>query len=136
MESIKHKTIFKRLVNILIIEEEHKKVCVINTHLSSSSQIIKNIQINKLINIIEEYKNYPIILMGDFNMSAFNNTYKKFLKYMDKIGIKEVNINGSTFKDKQIDHILIFNNIKVKNIKIIDCSNLSDHHGIVLEISI
>ena len=136
ISSIKNKSIYKRLANVLLIEEKGKKICIINTHLASSSQVIKDIQIESLYKIICEHNDSPVILMGDFNMSSSNKTFKLFTEKLEGINIKEIKMKSPTYGNKKLDHIFLSDNIKVLESKIIDCKDLSDHNGILAKISI
>ena len=122
------------------IDIKDKNITIINTHLSAYNKISKNRQLKKIYKIIKKINN-PIILLGDFNMNTKSNVLTNFIKRLELLGIKHMDIQGRTFKkskrDMPIDHIFISNSLKVKSIdKITDKEvSFSDHYPILLEIS-
>lgn len=122
------------------IDIKDKNITIINTHLSAYNKISKNRQLKKIYKIIKKINN-PIILLGDFNMNTKSNVLTSFIKKLELLGIKHMDIQGRTFKkskrDMPIDHIFISDSLKVKKLeKIKDIKvSFSDHYPILLEIS-
>ena len=109
---------------------------IYNTHLEHKNHYNKILQldcINKIIN-----NNKPIIITGDFNLET--NYLKEFCKNNSLTNTTK-NIDYTYFTTsikKHIDHILVSNNIKYKNIKKYDYKYknkyISDHLPISIEI--
>lgn len=127
--------VLPRIATILITED----YCIINTHISNKVPKIKNRQLELLKNIIiKYYKDYKLILTGDFNMTLRNTKFKEFIEYLKSLNIKRVPLNDSTWhgknKEYTLDHIFISGNIKLKDKKIIKSDNYSDHDILYIEI--
>lgn len=71
-------SIMPRVATIVVTEDnEHRKICMINTHLDYQIPSIQAKQLEKLKSIILKYsKDYRIILTGDFNMELNDNNFK------------------------------------------------------------
>lgn len=140
---IKEKIITPRIATVIVIElENNKKICIINTHLNHKLQTLKEKQLDKLKSIIEKYIKYDIILTGDFNTDKNEKLIIDFSNELkEKYNINKINIDGITWsnnkgKERQLDHIFISNNLKVKESGIINTDNLSDHNLIYTEVEI
>ena len=122
------------------IDIKDKNITIINTHLSAYNKISKNRQLKKIYKIIKKINN-PIILLGDFNINTKSNVLTSFIKKLELLGIKHMDIQGRTFKkskrDMPINHIFISDSFKVKSVEKIKDSKVSfsDHYPILLEIS-
>ena len=77
--SIMKTSIMPRVATIVVTEDnDHRKVCMINTHLDYQIPSIQAKQLEKLKSIILKYsKDYKIILTGDFNMELNDNNFKQ-----------------------------------------------------------
>lgn len=139
---IKKKSIMPRIATIIIVDDEHGPICMINTHLNSKIASIQIRQLNKLQKIIMNYyKKYPIILTGDFNMQISDKRFTDFISKVKMFGIKHVDIEENTWKSdsgnkKSFDHIFIPEGWIVKNKGIIDLGDVSDHNVIYVEADI
>ncbi len=138
--SITKFSIMPRIATIVVSEdEEHRKLCMINTHLDYQIPSIQIRQLNALKNIIEKYgKDYPIVLTGDFNMELGDSKLEDFISHF-KDTLKHVDIQGKTWHDKSgneaaLDHIFIPKNWKVEDAGIIDSKGTSDHDMIYANI--
>ena len=74
-------------------------------------------------------------------MNTKSNVLTSFIKKLELLGIKHMDIQGRTFKkskrDMPINHIFISDSFKVKSVEKIKDSKVSfsDHYPILLEIS-
>ncbi len=112
-------------------------IIVINTHLDYLSSIARKKHLEYLKDIIREYKEFPIILTGGFNLNTNDELFEDFIIFMEACGSKLVPINTNTYKGTgklcNPDHIFIPNNYNINNLQVLDTA-LSDHRLIVLEI--
>ena len=127
--------VLPRIATILITED----YCIINTHISNKVSKIKRKQLELLKEIINKYyKDYKIILTGDFNMTLKNKNFKEFIEYMKSLNIIRVILNEPTWhgknKEYTLDHIFISDSINLKDKKIIKSNNFSDHDILYIEI--
>ncbi len=123
---------------------DNKNIFVACTHLDFSNPFIRSLQMKTINNEISKYiGNDIVIIMGDFNCTSISPEFRSFIKnspikLIDAIkDIKVPSIDFFTLLPKHsgpIDHILISDNVKIK-----DCvlhSNkkqdivFSDHHPI------
>lgn len=138
--SIIKASIMPRVATIIISEdEEHRKVCMINTHLDYQIPSIQAKQLDALKKIIQQYsQDYEIILTGDFNMELGNKIFDLFVNDInDKL--QHINIEGNTWhgnngEASSVDHIFIPKNWEIKNAGIIDSKGTSDHDAIFAEV--
>lgn len=141
-KSISQKVLLPRIATTIIVEIEEKMICIINTHLSNRLKSVQIKQLNYLLNKIEELKKqYPVVLMGDFNMGMDKEHFTNFIEKMRKIDLKRVPINEKTHQKLKtsIDHIFIPTNWRTIDKGIIDnkeLENVTDHKGIFVEIEI
>lgn len=130
-----HFPLLSRIATITIIGD----MCVINTHISNRVRKVKDEQIESLKKLIDKYKNYRIILAGDFNMTLKNETFKGFINYLEEINVIRVPLNEPTWygrnKKYTLDHIFISKNIVLKDYKILSSENFSDHNILYIEIN-
>ena len=129
-----HFPLLLRIATITIIND----MCIINTHISNRVKKVKDEQIESLKKVIDKYKNYRIILTGDFNMTLKNETFKDFIKYLDNFNITRVPLNEPTWygrnKKYTLDHIFISKNIVLKDYKILSSEKFSDHNILYIEV--
>lgn len=138
--SIVKMSIMPRIATIVVSEdEEHRKVCMINTHLDYQVPSIQARQLKALKKVIEKYSQlYDIILTGDFNMEMGDKNFRLFVNDM-KDKLQHVDINGATFhgvngEETMVDHIFIPKPWQVENAEIIDLKGTSDHDAICVNI--
>ena len=138
--SITKMSIMPRIATIIVSEdEEHRKLCMINTHLDYQVPSIQVRQLNALKKIIQKYsQDYEIILTGDFNMEFGDKNFDSFVKDVnDKI--KHVDIAGNTWhgnngEESAVDHIFIPKNWKIEKAGIINSNETSDHDVLFAEV--
>lgn len=138
--SITKMSIMPRIATIVIINDQiHGKICMINTHLDYQIPSIQIRQLQALKKIIEKYySKYPIILTGDFNMEIEDKKFNNFISDLKDYDMKRVGINESTWYDKNgtgktLDHIFLPTDWNIQNAGIIDLKGTSDHKGIFVE---
>jgi|GEM_PF-4870408 endonuclease/exonuclease/phosphatase family protein len=138
--SIMKASIMPRVATIVVTEDnEHRKICMINTHLDYQVPSIQAKQLEKLKSIILKYsKDYKIILTGDFNMELNDNNFKQFVIDVSS-QLKVVDIDGATWhgknnEEKKEDFIFIPNDFEVENAGRIDANGTSDHDMIYADI--
>lgn len=120
-----------------------------NTHLDHKSSEARKNQLQMVVNYMEKYSNYPILLTGDFNMyqndecflpltnlkTKYDTTFTPFLEKLGSEMKTTHGFNGGT-EGAPIDYIFYStNNITIKNTTIIhdlynDRYYLSDHYPI------
>ena len=142
-DSITKMSIMPRIATIVVIKNQiNEEVCMINTHLDYQIPSIQKRQLEVLKKIIEKYSNkYPIILTGDFNMEITDQNFKDFISDVKDKNLKRVEINESTWYDKNgngktLDHIFLPNDWDIQNAGIIDLKDTSDHKGIFVETNV
>lgn len=95
--------------------------------------------IKLVYNMTKKYKNS--IILGDFNATLRHSylnsidTHKDVLDYLPKFSRGTWNVKMNKYFRASIDHILVPNEVDVKEVKIIDLKK-SDHLGIFTEIFI
>ena len=123
-----------RIATECIINNNGKLIRVINTHLCLEKyHRVKKRQLNKLYKIISK-SDIPTIIMGDFNSKESNYEFKEFVLKLEKLGISKIKNNKNTFNKKIIDYIFISDSFKVKNIKVDESINISDHYPLIIDI--
>lgn len=138
--SITKISIMPRIATIVIIKNEiHGEICMINTHLDYQIPSIQIRQLQSLKQIIAKYSSqYPIILTGDFNMEIEDKNFKSFISDIKDNNMKRVEINDSTWYDKNgngktLDHIFLPKDWNIQNAGTVDLKVTSDHKGIFVE---
>lgn len=136
--NIKRWSLLPRITTVVVLEIGDKKVCVINTHLDYKINSIKQRQLDFLFKLIDKkVKSYPIVLMGDFNLSITDDIFNNFVLKLDNIGIKRVSINDRTWnRKKTLDHIFIPNDWDILRYSVMDdksMEDISDHRMILVE---
>lgn len=121
----KRRKLIPRIATVII---DSNNICLINTHLSSSRiPKIQKKQIDKLISIINKYRNYPLILMGDFNINKDSLLFN-YLK--DNLNLEYLDNDKYTYSNRIIDHVFYSKDIIIKKTDVIDTSYFSDHNMI------
>ena len=139
-DSITKMSIMPRVATIVISEDsEHRKVCMINTHLDYQVPSIQLRQLKALQKIVQKYgQDYEIILTGDFNMELGDKKFDSFVSSVDD-KLKHVDIGSNTWhgndsEKASIDHIFVPKNWQVENAGIIDSKGTSDHDVVFAEV--
>lgn len=144
-KSLIKKSLSRRIVTKIEIEEKNNKFYIINTHLDYCLPKLQKRQLEYLIKTIKKYsQNGYVVLMGDFNMQITNPVFQKFENDLNIIGLKRVPANKKTnsisYKSKTaIDHIFI-----PKAWKIVACGifenkeldDLTDHKAVYVDVII
>lgn len=128
---------------VLTQKKEIGTLCIINTHLQHRFPSIRQKQLNVLKKIIEDYyQKYPIILMGDFNMTTSSSIFSQFIEDLKKLGLKRVPLEASTHPafSKAIDHLFIpstWDILEGKTMLEVDetLQKITDHTGIYAKVS-
>ena len=127
----------RRVLTNVVIDYNGNKISIYNTHLESRLDIVKQNQLNKILEIIKN-DNLPKIIMGDFNLKNNNKLFIEFEKKLKDINISRIPVCENTFKesnsDKAIDHILISNEFKINSFEVIKNIDISDHYPIIADI--
>ena len=134
---------FPRICVIAHIKDKNNKYLIINTHIDNSSGPNKKRLLNIYKSIIEKEheKDEYIILMGDYNMTLYNDDLKAFSKdYLDPFK----DYKYGTFVDNPklipLDHIFLDKRLSYKNDLIYKSNNdeyyISDHYPIGVEIKV
>lgn len=129
-------------------KSDGKCIMVINTHLDHVSEEARNAQIKVLLAFVEKYREYPIVLTGDFNSNTSSSVYstvtKSFLK--DSADVAMHATRAATFtsfgtKNATIDFVFVSPELmsvteySVCN-EMIDGEYPSDHHPVLIKYSL
>ena len=129
----------KRVITKNIITYKNKKISIYNTHLDYKFENVKLKELKYIYKLIKEDNNL-IILMGDFNLKNNKEIFNKFCSLLEEKGIKMVKFNDKTLKNsryhREIDHIFLSNEFKVKEKAIIKDLNISDHYPVIVTVKI
>ena len=139
--TFKYRSITPRIITEAIIDiEDYGRIRFLNTHLSLHLKGTIKLQLKRIIKTIKN-STIPVVLTGDFNTSIKNKTFKLFIKELEKIDMKRVEINSKTFKksknDNAIDHIFIPKDWEIIKTEIIDkeyLNDYSDHYPIFVSV--
>lgn len=127
----------KRIITKTVIVNDGEKISIYNTHLDFMFDNVKEKQLKKILNIIKKDKN-KIILTGDFNLKNNKEIFNNFVKELESLGIKRVELNDKTLKQSKyhraIDHIFLSKEFKVLKKEIIKDLDISDHYPLLIEI--
>ena len=131
-------SLLKRIVTRVEIKtDEFGKIVIYNTHLDYKFDIVKKRQLKKLLKYIRKEHN-PIIITGDFNLKNNNDLFLIFIKEMNDIGLKRVEVNDKTLKQSRgkraIDHIFISKEFKLKKFEVVKDLSISDHYPILVQL--
>ena len=129
-------SVFPRICTMIVCVIDGQKVKVVNTHLDHVFTRTKSYQLAVLYELLKD-NNYPLVIMGDFNMYPGNDNLKDFIKEMQ---LKDIGHDlGKTCilsqSDRPIDHILIDERLKHKNLTKKNIA-ISDHYPVVCDISL
>lgn len=133
MTSVIKMSIMPRIATIVISEdEEHRKVCMINTHLDYQVPSIQIRQLSALKDLIKKYsQDYKVILTGDFNMEIGDSKMDNFISEVSDelklVDIPYMTWYGKDGSEKRIDYIFVPNSWQVEKAGIISSMNTSDH---------
>lgn len=125
---------FPRIITKMVFDD----FVFLNTHLDYLNSKIKKKQLEYIYTLIKNLKKQgrTIILTGDFNLTLKNKHFQKFVKNLEKLGLKRVLINENTCKSVKsgpIDHIFIPNHCLVEKAYLPELS-ISDHRPLVVKI--
>ena len=130
-------SVFPRICTTIVCVYKNQRIKIANTHIDHGLDRTKEYQLSVLYELLKN-NDYPLLLMGDFNMTSGNDNFKSFIKQMNMTDV--CNDMGRTCKlsdaDKAIDHILVDDRLITKNVKRIDDFDYSDHHPIVCDMDI
>ena len=130
-------SITKRIMTKVVIEDNGRLISIYNTHLEVRKEKVKEKQLNRILKILKEDSN-PIILTGDFNLKTNNSMFNNFIKELDNIGIKHIDIADKTLKiskyHRAIDHIFISKDFKLISKDRITDLEISDHYPVLIQI--
>ena len=130
-------SLLKRIITKTVIDYEGEKVSIYNTHLDFMYTLSKKRQLKRILSILKKDKN-KIILTGDFNLKDNKEIFQEFIKELEILGIKHININEKTFKPSRyhraIDHIFISEEFKLVSKKLITDIETSDHYPVLIKI--
>ncbi len=130
-------SITKRIMTKVVIEDNAKLVSIYNTHLEVRKEKVKERQLKRVLKILKKDNN-PIILTGDFNLKTNNEMFNKFVKELESIGIKHIDIADKTLKmskyHRAIDHIFISEEFKLISKDRITDLEISDHYPVLIQI--
>ena len=130
-------SITERIMTKVVIEDNGKLVSIYNTHLEVRKEKVKERQLKRILKILKKDNN-PIILTGDFNLKTNNEMFNKFIKELESIGIKHIDIADKTLKiskyHRAIDHIFISEEFKLISKDRITDLEISDHYPVLIQI--
>lgn len=124
-----------RIVTIVDCLINDEVIRVINTHLSHNNSKVRKRQLNKILKLM--ISNTKTILMGDFNTTVADIDFNCFMKKLDELGYKRVDVNKATHRINKspIDHIFVHKSMKTKSVKVCDLKEkISDHKPIIVEL--
>ena len=141
---------YNRIYTYALLERKSdgKKIMIVNTHLDHKSEPARVKQIKVLLEFIEKYRDYPIVLSGDFNTTPSSNVYstvtKSFMK--DSADVAMQAKRASTFtnygkSDKTLDYLFV-NPAKMSVAEYSVCNEKingdypSDHHPVLIKYSV
>ena len=127
---------FPRICTTIVCVYNNKRVKIVNTHLDKGDRN-KEYQLAVLSEILKN-NNYPLIVMGDFNMCSLDKVLTSFTNKINLLDICEHlgKTCVETEEDKPIDHIFLDYNLEYKNLKKVDNLNVSNHFPIVCDIEL
>ena len=129
----------KRVLTKVIIEDNNEKISVYNTHIDYKSDFIKERQLKKIIKIIKKDKN-KIILTGDFNLKNNKPLFQEFIKILDSLNIKHVDIHSKTLKwskyNRAIDHIFVSKDFRIISKELVTNIPTSDHYPVLIKVDL
>lgn len=111
-----------------------RKVDVISVHLDFSRQLIREQQIQEMVDVLSSRTN-PTIIMGDFNSEWLKGetAIKKLLTTSRFRAYKPESSSYNTYKNKRLDWVLITKDLVFVDYKVL-LDVLSDHKMVITEI--
>ena len=137
-KAFKKPAIMPRIIQVVIIEEE-KPICIINTHIDYYIESLQVRQLKKILKIVKKYRNkYDTFLMGDFNLQITDDIFISFVDKLKELNMKRVPVNDKTNAKKYseisaIDHLFIPDDYKIEECGILNDETLkdvTDHTGL------
>ncbi len=132
---------------VLVVDLELKngeKIRIINYHGIWTKEKIGNketLNACRKINDLAKEVNYPVIIVGDFNLfpdTQSMRVFKDFQSLVDVYNIKTTRPSSnelSSLKRNIVDYIFVSSGIKVTSFKVLD-SDVSDHLPLILDFEI
>ncbi|MBR3117174.1 MAG: endonuclease/exonuclease/phosphatase family protein [Bacilli bacterium] len=128
----------KRILTHVVIKYKDKEISIYNTHLEVYIPSVKTKQLDKIYEIIKN-DDRPKVLMGDFNLKTNNDIFTSFIDKMEELGIKRIELNEKTFKTskykREIDHIFLSKEFKLKNKEVVKDLIISDHYPVLIDVT-
>lgn len=141
---------YNRIFTYALLERKSdgKRIMIVNAHLDHKSEPARVKQIKVLLEFIEQYKDLPIVLSGDFNTTPSSDVYatvvKSFMK--DSADVAMQAKRASTFtnygkSDRTLDYLFV-NPMKVNVSSYTVCNEKingdypSDHHPVLIKYTI
>jgi endonuclease/exonuclease/phosphatase family protein len=130
---------------LLSRKSDGQRVFVINTHLEHKSKEARNKQIAVLMDFVDNYRDYPIVLTGDFNSKPDSAVYKVVLgrEFLDSAKAANVKYEAATFtnygaSESIIDYVFVSKNgFEVEEYRVcnekINSNFPSDHHPVLVK---
>jgi len=133
-----------RIVTYALLQDKTtgEKILVANTHLDHTNSKARDLQVAVLLEILEEYREYPIVLTGDFNTSPGSNAYRIVTEELtDSSKIAETADEHGTYGVSVIDYAFVSKeNINVVHYQVIteDANGIqpSDHNPVLIEYTV
>ena len=133
----------KRIFSYVILADKQtaEKILVVNVHLEQTNDPARKKQTAVLLDFIQQYPQYPVVLTGDFNTQSTSDVYKTIAEQLsDASEIAEVAEKSYTFIGHQttIDFIFVRDQmLDVLNYRVISGTENgmvpSDHFPIIME---
>lgn len=139
---VKRWSLLPRIATVVVLDVFNKSICVINTHLDYKIASIKKRQLDFLVKLVNEYsKVYPVVLMGDFNLSIKDDIFNSFILELNELGMKRISIDDGTWNcrgqnKKTLDHMFVPDDWSILSCGVIDdekMDSISDHRMIFAE---
>jgi endonuclease/exonuclease/phosphatase family metal-dependent hydrolase len=126
-----------------------KTVSFLNTHFAWARTNIEEAHQTKQAKVLLPYVEkiaHPLILSGDFNLTPDQPTIQKISKFLHNLTAEYTitnTLNPRNHRAKHlfpkglaVDYIFVSNDLKVKEYKVIDDVDFSDHFGLMAKIEI
>ncbi len=133
---------FNRIVTCAVLERrgDGKRFLAACTHLDNSTDEVRELQSEKLVEILGEFKDMPIFLAGDFNVTNKSKVYKNVTEsfLQDSLSVAAKKTEGNTFSNRVIDFVFISRfGIQVNKYRVIQDQlngiSPSDHNPVLIE---
>ncbi len=126
-----------------------QKLTIVNTHMAWNMSPLdtpeKERQAQALLHYVEKIST-PFVLAGDFNLTPETNIIKTFNKLGRNLVTEHIitnTLNPHTHKVKElfpkglaVDYIFLSKELTVKNFKLVDSPDLSDHFGLEVDVEL